>query len=772
MSRIVPFETCIARPGVSLIEHSVFVKRSMEYFLREFDNTTVRLAGLSGVCHDVAKAHLEWQAYIQSSAIKKRPNHSACGAFLFSYLGYHFLKHIDLWEKYKILWLWLIQDIRSHHGKLSDLNDDSWLKKYEWSKIDLEGIEMFFKKQYKESENVKLSESSLIHWIHECARLLEDIYDELDLEYEEWEALPVMKRLQVWRQMTTSLISGDRFHVKEVSTQWLAKQDFKRFHKAVNDFSKKHADEPLSVMRIEAQQEMMRQLEEEPDHTFYTLKMPTGYGKTITSLKMATWFGEHQGFQKIIYVAPYLSILEQNASEIEQLFDTVVLQHHSLAILDDDPEQRTSFSQLAMESWAHSLVCTSFQQLCKAIFPSRAQDTLRRAFLKNSVIIIDEPQIFSPEVWNLFLCGIEALAEIVRLKVIFLSATMPPFRYGLSNEPKKLVIKSSAEHNRYQVVIETEVQSEETVVGFMEKNERETQALIVNTVKDAILSFDNLKKRGKNAYLVHGLMTPIHKKAQIKKIDDLLKEKQTRPLYVVSTQIFETGVNLSFQHIARALSLLPSIFQTGGRVNRHMENGEKAGLLTIFPFYQNGNIDTRSMIYPKNLQKITDRILKEKTLYTELEMVDLVNQYYSEMFRQNTYEAALMKIKDAYEGGWNKLSSVQPFHMNDPRLPIFVPYEPEVEEIDEKILKLKKKFQVSDPEQIYNKYSDRQFMANLSFEERKLFMILFNYYVLDVLAQKALSIISQEEYLQKKIPILQDKKIYDELYGLKIDVYD
>lgn len=93
----------------------------------------------------------------------------------------------------------------------------------------------------------------------------------------------------------------------------------------------------------------------------------------------------------------------------------------------------------------------------------------KKGFLKDSVIIIDEPQIFSPEIWNLFLCGVEALTELIHLKVIFLSATMPPFHYGLTINPMKLVVKGSVKHDRYQVVNETEKQSEETVLDLLEK---------------------------------------------------------------------------------------------------------------------------------------------------------------------------------------------------------------------------------------------------------------------------------------------------------------
>src|SRR5690606_18656594 len=130
-------------------------------------------------------------------------------------------------------------------------------------------------------------------------------------------------------------------------------------------------------------------------------------------------------------------ILEQTSLTIQDAMKERALEHHSLAILDVEDKQRAEENQLAMEAWAHSIVCTSFNQFWKALFPIRAQDVLRRVFLKDSVVIVDEPQIFNPEVWNLFLCGLESLSDLFNLKVVFLSATMPPFSYGLSRSEER-----------------------------------------------------------------------------------------------------------------------------------------------------------------------------------------------------------------------------------------------------------------------------------------------------------------------------------------------
>lgn len=118
MSSIVPFEKCVARPGSLLKDHLTNVRFSMENFFHEYDDKLIRLIGLSGLCHDIGKSNAEWQQYINNDKIKKGPTHSACGAFFFSYLGYHILWNMGVWEKYCIYWLWLSRDIADHHGKI------------------------------------------------------------------------------------------------------------------------------------------------------------------------------------------------------------------------------------------------------------------------------------------------------------------------------------------------------------------------------------------------------------------------------------------------------------------------------------------------------------------------------------------------------------------------------------------------------------------------------------------------------------------------------
>lgn len=765
MSNIKSFEECVARPQSPLKNHLINVRVSMESFFQDYDDELVQLIGLSGISHDIAKSNAEWQKYINDDKIKRGPTHSACGAFLFSYLGYHMLQEKNIWDKYCIYWLWLIRDIADHHGKLSHLSEDRWLKHYPWDKYDLVGIQDFIHEQYCELKKVPFNAEVLEDWIDEGGEVIEEVLDLLYIGYDTWEPLKLMNELQKWRMLTTSLIAGDRFDVRNVETNWIEKEQHIEYSNNITKFCEANQGDPLSKVRMEAQISIMEQLKQCSNQHFYTLDMPTGYGKTITALKIATKLGEKQGYRKILYVAPYLSILEQTSKTIEEAMGGRVLEHHSLAILDSGDNQRDDESELWMESWAHSIVCTSFNQFGKAIFPRRAQDVLRRAFLKDCIIIIDEPQIFNPDVWNLFLCGLESLSLILNLKVIFLSATMPPFEYGLLKEPTELKVKALPNYSRYKLYLENP-KDENSLAKFLQENEAHSQAAILNTIEDAYRVYQNVE--GEHVYLLHGLMVPLHKNIIIEKIRLVLQNKES-PLYLVSTQVIEAGVDVSFQHIARALPILPSIVQAAGRVNRHNE-GNKKGIISVFPFYRFSEKDTRTYIYPKPLQKITDKLLYEQASWTEFELTTLVKKYYEEMFKQNTYETSLAYIKEAYQGDWERLSDFQPFKQDYLRLPIFVPWNPNKEEekhLDDKFIFLQNKFQIEDSYEIYRRYSDSRYMSNLSFEDRKQFMILFHYHILNLPVKKALQVASKEDFLGYKIPILLDTYAYDHKIGLK-----
>jgi CRISPR-associated endonuclease/helicase Cas3 len=791
MSGLIPFDQCIARPESKdgkhgLKDHLLGVKAAMEQRLGgdhgpyKEDALFILLAGLAGICHDIPKAHREWQDYIRKKR-KSGPNHAPEGAFLFSYLGFHLLQQVKEWPSYAVRWLWLTRDLADHHGSLKHLGEKHWIGAGDWKEMDLPGISTFVGQVYPELRQVPITAEALDQWIDEVDAAFEEAYDLLDLGYSSVEYGKLMEQLCLWREITTALIAGDRFHVTPTEKTGFQQDDHIRHDRNLDNYCKDSNDKAMAEIRGWAQRQILSQLERDLVRRVYTLEMPTGYGKTITALKIAAWLEREQGCEKIIYVAPYLSILEQTSGVMENAMGTTVLEHHSLAVLpekkgneDGEEEGTLSPGQLMMEAWANPVVCTSFQQWSKALFPGRAQDTLRRAYLHNSGGIIDEPQIFAPESWNVFLTGLESVAKLYNLRIFFLSATMPPFDYGLSEPPACLTVNPAKKVERYRVEQKGEM-DEQGVADYLlnKKPDSEqkgfSQAVILNTIADAYLVYKSLASHvdSPNLKFLNGLMAPLHKRVEIEKIKQFQKTNKKEYLYVVSTQILEAGVDLSFNHIMRALAILPSIVQAAGRVNRHFTG--LSGILTLMLFLRGGEKDTRNAIYPPCLQKMTDELLQKKEVWLESEMLELIKEYYRRMFAHNSYEASKRDIRDAYEGDWPKLGQFKPFGEDYYKLPVFVPWQAAEEDkiyFPERFVDLQKRCQLDSPESIYACYEDRDYYSRLSFQARKELMILMNHYMVNVPAKLAFSLVGKDSYLENKIPCLFSKSDYDPVAGL------
>lgn len=791
MSDLISFDQCIARPDVNgkkywLQEHLLKVKEFMEKRLKgghypyEDDLLFILLAGLAGVCHDIAKAHHQWQDYIKGKR-KTGPNHAPEGALLFSYLGFHLLKQAKGWPTYAIRWLWLTRDIADHHGSLKNLREKRWMGAGDWEAMDLAGIASFIVQIYPELRQIPITAEVLDQWMDQVDAVFQEAYDLLDLSDPFVAPKEPMEQLCLWREFTAALIAGDRFHVTPTTAPGFGQADHNRNDRNLDVFCRDNSDQAMAEIRDQAQKQILRQLAEDPERRVYTLEMPTGYGKTITALKIATWLGQERGYEKIICVAPYLSILEQTSGVMEKAMETPVLEHHSLAILpekqgadDDEEEEALPSGQLIMESWANPVICTSFQQWSKALFPGKAQDTLRRAYLHNSVVIIDEPQIFAPERWNVFLTGLESVAKLYNLRIFFLSATMPPFDYGLSEQPACLSVKPVSQVERYRVEQQGEMGEQEVAQYLLNKRpdgkqERFSQAAILNTIADAYLVYQKLAEQvsAPDLKFLHGLMIPLHKRVEIEKIKRFQSTKKKGRLYVVATQILEAGVDLSFDHMMRALAILPAIVQAAGRVNRHFAG--LMGTLTLMLFLRGGEKNTRGFIYPDALQKITDDLLRQQEIWKESELLDLVREYYRRMFARNSYESGKQDILDAYEGDWPKLGQFAPFGEDYYKLPIFVPWQATEEDsvcFPMRFVDLQNRLGLHSPESIYARYEDRKYYARMSFQERKELMILMNHYVINVPLKLAFSLVGRDAYLENRIPCLFSKSDYDPVAGL------
>jgi len=203
-------------------------------------------------------------------------------------------------------------------------------------------------------------------------------------------------------------------------------------------------------------------------------------------------------------------------------------------------------------------------------------------------------------------------------------------------------------------------------------------------------------------------------------------------------------------------------------VNRHAETDQ--GTVLVRPFLRDGEKDTRSWIYKQSfLRQLTDELLYAESVREETELRSLLSEYFVRMFNHNTYQACLQRIEDAYAGNWPALGSFEPFENDALRLPLFIPWdapEESVRFVPEHYRYLMQSFKTENAMQIYERYIDRLWLRELSYEDRKNFMILFHYHVVNIPGKLALKLADSEMYLQHRIPCLFGARGYHNETGI------
>lgn len=319
----------------------------------------------------------------------------------------------------------------------------------------------------------------------------------------------------------------------------------------------------------------------------YRLTVPTGAGKTLSSLRFALYHAGKYKKQHIYYVASYTSILEQNAEEIRAAVGRkdIVLEHHC-NVIQETEEEKARYRDLA-ENWLEpSIVVTTAVQMLNTLFDGRTGSVRRMHSLCNSIIIFDEVQSLPVKTLELFNLAVNFLTEFCNTTVVLCSATQPVFEELPDNRLMKPVEMTGSPDKydrlfqRTTLVDQTQIQhagfSVEELGDFVENHfEREQQILIiVNTKSCAEKLYRSLEGRNLTEHLFH-LSTNMHvlsRQNELNRMKKLLALEERVPLICVSTPLIEAGVDISFQCVIRSLTGLDSIIQAAGRCNRHAEN--------------------------------------------------------------------------------------------------------------------------------------------------------------------------------------------------------
>lgn len=337
---------------------------------------------------------------------------------------------------------------------------------------------------------------------------------------------------------------------------------------------------------------------------FFTLTVPTGGGKTLSSLAFALEHVLKHGKQRIIFAIPYTSIIEQSAAVFREVFaelgNDAVLEHHSS--LDVSEKEENHLSRLAAENWDAPLIVTTNVQLFESLHAARTSRCRKLHNLCNSVIVLDEAQLLPPEFLAPVIRSLQLLVKHYGVTVVLCTATQPNLRSRFDPFTRKCIfsgidgaheiVGNQARLNtlfaslaRVQYLGLDALESQRAWDEVAQELSAEATVLaIVNTRGDALKLYKKVTAMSSEADIVHlsALMCAQHRSAVIAGIklklaaqrEALASAKPVRPLRVISTQLVEAGVDLDFPVVYRAISGLDSIAQAAGRCNRE---GKLAG---------------------------------------------------------------------------------------------------------------------------------------------------------------------------------------------------
>lgn len=343
----------------------------------------------------------------------------------------------------------------------------------------------------------------------------------------------------------------------------------------------------LNALRCQVLEACLTQGEERAQGLF-TLTVPTGGGKTVASLAFALRHARAHGLRRVVYVIPYLSIIEQTAQVFREILGPEnVLEHHSNVLYDTGGEEELTPEAArlarATENWDMPVIVTTAVQFFESLYANRASKCRKLHRLAGSVVIFDEAQMLPLPYLRPCVSAISQLTAHYNVSAVLCTATQPAL-LPLFQEflPGVSIPELCPEALFRSPVFRRTVFQWAGTLGWAEAAERmnrEKQVLcIVNSRKAARTVYGGLT--GEGLFHLSTLMTPVHRRRVLAEVRQRLKAGL--PCRVVSTSLIEAGVDVDFPTELREMAGLDSLLQAAGRCNREGNRPVGESVVVIF----------------------------------------------------------------------------------------------------------------------------------------------------------------------------------------------
>lgn len=609
-----------SHPGKLLKVHLENVVLSSKRF------TSSRAAKLVSLFHDIGKVNPNFQQKLDGLCPKGYGHHAYLSAYVFflSLIRNSSIFQIPQGFNRKNYLISLITIVAKHHGDLPNMmpnNGNSILSDYEvvnlyafLDKTDIPLDEII--SELIELLGIKTTEFTSLESL-ETQRVRNTFAELVTNKPNEYKvALPFYLEIQ---SIFSALIKADKSDAGDmVSTIAKEAEDLESFSHIYPSMLQHYLDDLnsqtlLNVERTKIRLESINSIRKglKDGKQIFELTAPTGSGKTLMLLSLASEIIKAKGAKRIIYGLPFLSITEQVESEVLKIlkgYECFVQRIDSKSTntrfddiqkeLDENPSEKLLQELEALEfqddTFGYPFIITTFVRIFETLLGNKNHELMKLPNFSNCVFLLDEIQSLPPRLYGFFVAYLDKFCKLTGSFAIVSTATQPALRLPSDNKeakdffldyepPFKLLSLSHYENpvfNRYTVEVQKSIIDIEQL-GLQVLQEEKSVLVILNTIQDTkdLYNFITENMDDTNVLLLNTHFTPRDRSLKIY----LAKRKlrQGDKVVLISTQLIEAGVDIDFPVLYRDFSTISSIVQSAGRCNRNGKNAEKGEVVVV-----------------------------------------------------------------------------------------------------------------------------------------------------------------------------------------------